>query len=114
MSAQTIANATAGPWQCERCGGGDNATRFHNPWDVAVGGECGDEDAPEIGEEGDYVTHEIELCDRCARKADTPTWCLVHALRVQLAFRRSGSETPDEIRLAELLKSEPFGKSGAM
>lgn len=101
------------PWKCERCGAGDNATRYRNPWDVAVGGECGHEDAPDIGAEGDYVTHEIELCDGCARMPDTPTWCLVHALRVQLAFRRP-DPTADETRVAALLASLAFGKSGAM
>jgi hypothetical protein len=100
-------------WSCERCGGGDNATRYHCPWAVCVSGEQGVADMPEWGEEGDHLDHHIELCDRCALKPDTTSWLLAYALRVQLASR-CPDLTEEEALMYKALAPHPFGRSGAL
>lgn len=105
------------PWKCERCSAGDNATRFRNPWDVSVTGErgAGVDDMPELGEDYYDTQHCVELCDRCAKRDDTPAWLLAFALRGELAKRnaeRAPALTLEETCCLALLEGCAFGRRG--
>lgn len=99
-------------WRCERCSAGDNATRYHNTWDVSVAGERGYDDMPELGEDCYDTQHDVELCDRCAKRSDITAWLLAYALRVELASRHASGEpgTVEETSLAALLEGSAFGR----
>lgn len=75
-------------WNCDACGQGDNATRFHSPWTVTVSGERGVQDEPEVGEHGDYLELELEFCDRCAGSPDVVVRALSAALEVERHLTR--------------------------
>jgi hypothetical protein len=98
FSAPTAATRrTRGPWTCERCGKGDNATRYHNTWEVTVAGELGSDDDPDVGEYDDDFVHELELCDACAKKRDGIVWALAFALRLELAGFEPAENYPEAI-----------------
>lgn len=67
------------PWKCERCGAGDNATRYHNPWNVDVSGELPCSALTDVGEE-ELLMHDFSVCDRCACRPDAVAFALAHAL----------------------------------
>lgn len=73
------------PWHCDLCGGGDNSTRYRNPFTVSVSGERCAPDDPDIGEDIDDLHHEVSLCDRCARTRFVTAYLLALAYRVEAA-----------------------------
>lgn len=85
-------------WHCARCKCTDEHTRYFNGWEIVVQGELGLESDPEIGEYYDDLTHEVELCDRCARAPDITTWLLGFALRAEVAAGRAGDEPAERSR----------------